>query len=66
MSSHTDTLPAYFVPATGWHAIRSSWPEHLIPHPDHLAMKTQRTIFPASSKGDNALAATNAARNFLL
>lgn len=53
-------------PFMWWHSIRSAWPEHNIPHPDNLAMKTQRTIFSEKVKGDNSLAAANAARNFML
>lgn len=53
-------------PSTGWFAIRDAWPTWNIPHPDHLAQKTQRVITPESSKDDNALMAANCGRNLML
>jgi hypothetical protein len=50
----------------GWFAIRKAWPQHNIPHPDHLAQKNQRVITPAEMRSDSSLAACNASRNLLL
>ncbi|GHJ88570.1 hypothetical protein NliqN6_4972 [Naganishia liquefaciens] len=50
----------------GWHCIRQAWPQHGIPHPDHLAQQTRRILTAQSAKNDNSLAAMNAARNLLL
>jgi hypothetical protein len=50
----------------GWFAIRDAWPTWNIPHPDHLAQKTQRVITSESTKEDNALMAANCGRNLLL
>ena len=60
--SRTDVMDS----STGWFPIRDAWSTWNIPHPDHLAQKTQRVITPESSKEDNALMAANCARNLLL
>ncbi|KAH8081113.1 hypothetical protein HD553DRAFT_85796 [Filobasidium floriforme] len=53
-------------PFMWWFAIRDAWPTWNIPHPDHLAQKTQRVITPESSRDDNALMAANCGRNLML